>query len=302
MATVGFKNCMKTHYILITAARNEDAYIERTIQSVISQSILPKRWVIVSDGSADRTDEIVARYAAKYDFIQLIKVDASTKRSFASKVNAIKLGYDQLGNIQYDFIGNLDADVTFESDYYESILSKFIQNPKLGVAGGTVFDKRGKKFERQFINQSVNVCGPIQMFRRDCFEEIGGYIPLKNGGIDIFADLKARMRGWEVKSFPDVKVFHYRRTGTESRSVLSYRIHQGIMEYSFGSHPIFEVAKCFLRTLEKPYIIGSLFRIGGYSWAYFRRFKRVIPNDAVEYLRHEQLHRLRQAVWHGRRT
>lgn len=293
---------MKAHYILITAARNEDAYIEKTIQSVISQSILPKRWIIVSDGSTDRTDEIVANYAASHNFIQLEKVDANSERNFASKVKAIKLGYEQVRNIQFDFIGNLDADVTFEPDYYEIILSKFIQNPKLGIAGGTFFDKHGNKFERQFISRSVNVCGPTQTFRRDCFEEMGGYTPFEIGGEDIFADLQARMHGWEVKSFPDVKVFHHRRTGTERRHILSYRFHQGVMEYSFGSHLVFEVAKCFLRIFEKPYIVGSFCRISGYSWAYFRGFKRVIPNDAVQYLRHEQLYRLRQVVWHKRRT
>jgi glycosyltransferase involved in cell wall biosynthesis len=283
-------------YVLVTAARNEDAYIEKTIQSVISQSILPRRWVIVSDGSTDRTDEIVAKYTAKYDFIHFIKVDANSKRNFASQVKAFNLGYEQVKNIGYDFIGNLDADVSFESDYYENIISKFAQNPKLGVAGGNVFDKHGNKFKRQFISKSVNVCGPIQMFRRDCFEEIGGYIPIENGPLDIIADLKARMYGWEVKSFHDIKVFHHRRTGTERRSILSYRLHQGVMEYSFGSHPIFEVAKCFLRTIEKPYIIGSIFRMGGYFWAFLRRVKRVIPNDVVKYLRQEQLCRLMQVL------
>jgi len=293
---------MKTDYILITAARNEEVYIEKTIQSVISQNISPKRWVIVSDGSTDRTDEIVAKYKSKHSFIQLVRNVIRSDRNFASQVNAFNMGYEQVSNLDYDFIGNLDADVSFGPNYYENILLKFARNNKLGIAGGIVFDKRGKKFERQFISGSVSVCGPIQMFRRECFEEIGGYVPIENGPLDVVADLKARMRGWEVKSFPDIKVLHHRRTGTTRRRIISYRYYQGIMEYSLGYHPIFEIAKCFLRTFERPYIIGSLLRIGGYSWAYFRRFERVMPKDVVEYLRNEQLYRLRQVVGYKRRV
>ena len=121
----------KKPYVLITAARNEEAYIEKTINSVISQTILPRKWVIVSDGSTDRTDQIVNKYAAKHDFIQLVHISGSTQRNFRSKVNAINIGYERLKHIEYEFIGILDADVSFKSDYFESILREFQKNPKL---------------------------------------------------------------------------------------------------------------------------------------------------------------------------
>jgi len=283
---------MNNSYVIITPARNEEAYIEKTFQSVISQTILPKKWVIVSDGSTDRTDEIVKLYESNYDFIQLLHREPDTSRSFASKVYAIRAGIKQLNGIEYDFIGNLDADVSFEPDYYESVFVKFQENPKLGIAGGELFDNCGGKYIRQLKSTSWSVGGPVQMFRRKCYEDIGGYIPIKLGCEDAIAEIMARMHGWEVKSFPDIRVMHHRRTGTEKGNILSARFRGGVMDYSLGYSPLFEVARCFLRIIEKPYVIGSLFRICGYCWAFLRRDKQILPDEIVKFFHKEQLDRL----------
>ena len=113
------------NYVIITPARNEEAYIEKTIQSVISQTILPRKWIIVSDGSTDKTEEIISRYAKENHFIQLLTSKGDLKRNFGSKVNAFNAGYQLLKDMSYDFICNLDADVTFSSNYFESILQEF---------------------------------------------------------------------------------------------------------------------------------------------------------------------------------
>ena len=282
---------MKNSYVLVTAARNEEAYIEKTIQSVVNQTILPKRWVIVSDGSTDRTDEIVSQYAANYGFIKLVHAKPQGKRNYASKVNAIKVGFRLLKSVEYDFIGNLDADVSFGPDNYECILRKFEKNARLGIAGGIIFDFYDGGFQRQFA--SVNsVGGPIQLFRLQCYQDIGGYIPLKKGGVDAIAEVMARMNGWEVRSFPEIRVMHHRRTGTEKGHILSARFRQGVMEYSHGNHPLFEMAKCVSRIREKPYVFGSLFRLLGYNWAFLRRDKREVADEVVKFLRREQIQRL----------
>ena len=283
----------KPNYILITAARNEGAYIEEPIESVVAQTVLPKRWVIVSDGSTDRTDEIIKRYEAKYDFLKYMRIDSQESRNFGSKIYAFYEGYKQMSHVEYDFIGNLDADVSFGSNYYEQILTRFQENPKLGIAGGTIFDidKYGRGFHKQFSNLNT-VAGAIQMFRNECYKNIGGYIPLSKGGVDAIAGVMARMHGWEVKSFTDLSVFHHRTMGTEKGCIFSARFRQGIMEYSHGNHPLFELAKCLLRIQEKPYLIGSCFRISGYIWAYFRKVQRAVPNDVVSFIRREQIDRL----------
>jgi len=288
-------------YVLVTAAQNEEDYIEKTIKSVISQTILPKRWVIVSDGSTDCTDLIVENYLEIYDFMQLLRKEDDRSRNFASKVYAIRAGVEYLSDVEYDFIGNLDADVSFEPDYYERVLTKFKENPRLGIAGGILFEAFRGKWIRQFTSTSWSVSGPIQMFRRQCYEDICGYIPLRLGGEDTFAEVMARTNGWEIKAFPDIKVFHHRRTGTENSNILSARFIQGIREYSSGNHLLFEIAKCISRVREKPYVLGSLLRAIGFFYAFIRRKPRMVSNNIIRYLRHEQIGRL-IAIFHGRKS
>jgi hypothetical protein len=164
-------------YALISAARNEKDYIERTLNSVVSQRLLPKKWVIVSDGSTDRTDEIISKYVKKYDFIQLVRVEDQKLRDFSSKVYAINIGYENLRNCNYNYLGNLDADISFSSRYYENILTEFEEDPRLGIAGGFIYEQINGQFECLTYNSSSSVAGTIQMFRRECYENINGYIP-----------------------------------------------------------------------------------------------------------------------------
>lgn len=285
------RKCMKTDYVLITPARNEEAYIEKTVQSVISQTILPEKWVIVSDGSTDCTDEIVKRYGASHDFIELLRRETDEERNFGSKVYAIQAGLERLNGVEYGFIGNLDADISFESSYYEDVLKEFQANPKLGIGGGILFDL-GEKWVRLYSSTSWSVCGAIQMFRRQCYEDIGGYLPLQRGGVDAVAEVMARMQEWEVRTFPDIKVLHHRPTGSSYGNILYNRFHTGIKEYSYGNQPLFEIAKCISRIRERPYFFGSLFRLSGYCWAFLRRVQREVPADVVDFMKNEQMQRL----------
>lgn len=278
-------------YVLITPARNEEKYIEKTMESVVNQTILPKKWIIVSDGSIDRTDEIVKIYESKYDFIQLLRVTGQKNRNFASKVIAIKAGYVQLKDFKYEFIGNLDADVSLPQDYYEKIITKIEQKPKLGIAGGVVSDFIKGKFVKQ--NTSLNsVAGTVQFFRRRCYEDIGGYIPLKHGGVDAAAEIMARMKGWEVQTFPKINVFQHRRVGTANVNILLAAFHRGKKFYLLGYHPLFQLIRCVSRIMDKPYLIGSIFELAGYSWSYLRGDRLQLPENVVKYLRSEQMERL----------
>jgi len=279
-------------YALITPAHNEEAYIEKTIESVISQTVLPNRWVIVSDGSTDATDHIVADYAAKHGFIQLVRIDRDAIRNFGSAIRAINTGYEQLKGVEYDFIGNLDADVVLEPNYYQTILAKFQANPNLGLAGGLVCDRRWDKLDEEFT-AADSVRGPIQMFRRECYEQIGGHTCIGMGGYDTVAEIKARMYGWEVRTFPDVKALHLRPTGTAKSSILRAKFRQGRIEYRVRYHPLFEIAKCLSRVRQKPYLMGSVFRLSGYCWSFLCREQPVLPAEVTAYLRGEQLGKLK---------
>lgn len=289
------KNNCKNSYVLITAARNEAAYIEKTIQSVIVQTILPKKWVIINDGSTDCTYEIIKRYSIKYKFIHLLNRKISENRSFSSKVYAICEGLNNLARIKYNFIGILDGDVTFNQSYYQNVITKFNEDPKLGIAGGIIYEpygNKGNKWVRQFTSYAWSVSGAIQMFRRKCFEEIDGYLPMKKGGVDSVAEIMARMHGWEVKAFDDIIVKHHRHTGTEKGNILFARFREGIMDHSLRHHPLFAVARSVSRIRERPYVFGSLFRLAGHCWAFLRREQTNLPDEVVKFLRKEQIDRL----------
>ena len=281
------------NYVLVTAAYNEEAYIEKTIQSVIAQTALPLQWAIVSDGSTDRTDEIVLSYAARHPFIKLVRVQEEHARNFAAQVHAINLGCKSLQALNYQFIANLDSDISFGPAYYQQLMEKFDLDPSLGLAGGYIFEESNGKFASRPTNREYSVAHAVQMFRRECFESVGGYRALPYGGPDWHAQVVVRMHGWGVKAFRDLPVNHHRPTGTADRWVRSM-IRQGRMDYSLGSYPPFELFKLARRFPSKPYVLGSFVRLYGFLWGYCIREERPVSREFMQFLRSEQKNALRK--------
>jgi len=231
-------------YVLATAAYNEEANIEKTIESVLAQIVLPQRWVIVSDGCLDRTDEIVQRYAEKYAFIRFLRVTRPPGRSFRSKIMALQAGIKLLANVPFKFIGNLDADVSVGPSYFGDLIAKFETHPRLGLAGGFVFEGKEGESRSRGSNRVYSVAHAAQLVRRECYEAIGGYAVLEYGGEDWHAQTSARMMGWSAEAFPELRIFHHRRTG-EGGNLVRDKFRQGRMDYCFGSDPIFEILSVF---------------------------------------------------------
>lgn len=279
-------------YVLMTSARNEVKYIEGTLKSVVAQIYPPKKWVVISDGSTDGTDELIQKYAAEYDFITYLHTEPSIDRNFASKVYALRIALKEFAGMEYDIIGDLDADTTFEPDYFVEVLKRFEADEKLGVAGGLMYEEHGGKIIPHEHALDFNVAGASQNFRRICFEQIGGYRPLLRGGEDAMADLMVRMRGWKVQSFPELKVMHHRHAGTEKGHVLKSLFGLGRLDYSFGYHPLFELAKCATRLTERPYVTGSIARFLGYFSSLIRLEKPAVTPEEKAFLRKEQMDRL----------
>lgn len=279
-------------YVLVTPARNEAAFIEKTMESVIKQTFLPVKWVIVNDGSTDATGEIVSRYAEKHSWIELVNRPVRKERNFAAKVHAFNTGRERLQNLQYEVIGNLDSDVSFDADHFEFLLSKFKEDPKLGVAGTVFKEENGYNSETDSLEGQLHVSGQCQLFRRKCFEDIGGYFANKAGGIDWIAVTTARMMGWKTRSYREKSFFHYRHLGTAERSAFAAAFSYGEKDYYLGGHPVWELFRVTYRMVKPPYIVEGLALGLGYGWAMLRRLKRPISKELMVFHRREQMRKL----------
>src|SRR5258708_2786511 len=227
-------------YVLITPAWNEAKFIEQTVKSVVGQTVRPLKWVIVSDGSTDGTDDIVRNYLAEHDWIELVSLPARAQRNFAAKVAAFNAGYARVSGLEYDVIGNLDADVSFEEDYLAFLISKFAGNPRLGVAG-TPYVEENALHDDRFRNPDHVSCA-CQMFRRECFEDIGGYQPVRSGGVDLIALLRAQAKGWQTRRFDERVCLHHRAGGSGNHpGVIRRMLNWGKKDYLLGSHPGFQI-------------------------------------------------------------
>lgn len=284
-----------SRYVLVTAAYNEERLIEATIQSVISQTVPPTRWIIVSDASTDHTDEIVRHYEGGYPYIQLMRITDEHPRNFAAQVHAINAGCRELMKLKFDFIGNLDADVTFGPHYFERVLARLAEDPELGLTGGFIFESRHGRYQSRSCNRAWSVAHAVQLFRRTCFEQVGGYVALRYGGPDYYAEVRARQLGWKVEACTDLAVYHHRPTA-EAEGFVQGRLRQGRMDQSFGTLALFEFFKCLRRVPEHPFVIGAIIRFCGFLQAHLRNAPRLVPDDVADYIRRDEWRRMARIV------
>jgi biofilm PGA synthesis N-glycosyltransferase PgaC len=282
---------MHLTYGLVTPARNEARFIELTIKSVIGQTIRPAKWVIVSDGSTDGTDDIVARYAAEHPWIELVRMPARRERHFAGKVHAFNAGYERLRSIAYDAIGSLDADISFDEEYFAFLLHRLAEDAALGLVGTPFKDNAIAMYDYRFVSIE-HVSGACQLFRRECFEAIGGYTPVKGGGIDHIAVITARMKGWKTRTFTEKVCLHHRVIGSAEHGALTSKFRVGALDYALGGHPLWEMFRTMYQMTKRPFVIGGLVLAAGYVVAALRRSERPVSRELIEFRRREQLRRL----------
>ena len=281
-------------YVLITPARNEVDFIELTMKSVVAQTVRPLKWIIVSDGSTDGTDDIVSKYAAEHPWIELVRMPERRERHFAGKVLAFNAGYAKLRELNYDAIGSLDGDISFEEGFFAFLLQKLDEDPGLGLVGAP-FRESGKTYDYRFSSLE-NVSGACQLFRRECFEDVGGYTPLKEGGIDYLATMTARMKGWKTRTFTEEACLHHRKMGTARHGYLEVWFKKGIKDYSFGNHPVWELFRMCYQMAKEPFVLGSLLLGAGYFWALVGGQERPISPAMVTFIRRDQMRRLRSVL------
>jgi glycosyltransferase involved in cell wall biosynthesis len=282
-------------YVLVTPARNEVQFIELTIQSVVAQTMRPLKWVIVSDGSTDGTDEIVSRYAVAHEWIELLRMPERKERHFAGKANAFSAGKARLDGLPYEVVANLDADITFEKDYFTYLLGKLAVDPLLGVVGTPYVEKTGESFDYDFTSLD-HVSGACQVFRRECYEGIGGYIPVKVGTIDCIAVITARMKGWKTRTFTGKVCQHHRKVGTAERGPIKANFYTGVMDYAMGNHPLWQLFRTAYQTTKKPIAARGLALGAGFLWAFLRQAERPVSREFIAFHRREQMERLKSKL------
>jgi len=282
-------------YVLVTPARDEAKFIELTIQSVLAQTARPLKWIIVSDGSTDGTDDIVKRYAAEHEWIELLRMPEREERNFAGKAHAVNAGQKRVADLPYQVIACLDADVVIDSDYFLYLLEKLVADPALGLVGTPFREITDETYDYRYVSVEY-VSGPCQVFRRECFEAIGGYVPVKTGSIDYIAVISARMKGWKTRTFIGKYYLHGRAMGTAQCGPIQARINYGIRDYVIGNHPLWELFRSVYQMTRKPYVLRGLALAAGYVWAFARRAERQVSREFIEFQRREQMHRLMRAI------
>ena len=249
-------------YVLITPAHNEEAFIEKTLVSMVAQTVLPERWVIVDDGSTDQTAKTIQKYAERYPWIELVSRPQRKDRTFAGKVHAFNAGLERLQGLRFEVIGNLDADLSFDPEYLGFLIGKFAEDPRLGVAGTPFTEDGGYDTARDSFEGKNHVAGGCQLFRRQCFEEVGGYIPNPAGGIDWIAVTTARMKGWKTRSFSEKRFHHYRTLGTAGKTSWAASFSYGEKDYYLGGSPLWQLFRVVYRMTKQP--VDGLALLSGY--------------------------------------
>jgi poly-beta-1,6-N-acetyl-D-glucosamine synthase len=283
-------------YVIVTPVRDEEKYIEATIESMCAQTVLPAEWLIVDDGSSDRTGIVADQYAAKHSWIRVLhRQNRGFRKNGGGVMEAFFDGYHSLQCKDWDFVVKLDGDLTFAPDYFEKCFEHFSQDARLGIGGGEIRHEIDGQMKTE-ENPRFHVRGATKIYRRACWEAIGGL--WKASGWDTIDEVKANMMGWNTYAFRELGLFHHRFTGSEE-GLLRDRIKHGVACYVSGYHPLFLAASCARRLTQKPRVMGSLAILYGFLKSHVTRPPRMSDRSYFAYIRGQQLRRLcgMQTIW-----
>jgi poly-beta-1,6-N-acetyl-D-glucosamine synthase len=285
-----------SRYVIISPVRDEEQFIVRTIESVIAQTIRPVEWIIVDDGSHDATASIIDEAAKQYPWITAVHhADRGQRVPGTGVMEAFYEGFRRLKSPDWEFVVKLDGDVGLEPDYFQQCLDRLYQNPQLGICGGRMYTIRNRILHEE-SHPDFHVRGPIKLYRRKCFEAIGGLIVAP--GWDTVDEVQANRLGWLTKTFTDLRVVHHRPTGAV-QGAWQDGVKLGKCAYVSCYHPAFMMMKCVKRIFQKPYVIGAIAHAYGFISSYLKRLNRVEDPEYIRYIRNQQIRRLlfRKSIW-----
>jgi biofilm PGA synthesis N-glycosyltransferase PgaC len=283
-------------YVVITPARDEAEHLERTIRSVVAQTVQPAQWIIVNDGSGDETGEIIDRFARQHSWITARhRPNRGYREPGGGVVKTFYDGYEQIHVQDWELLVKLDADLSFDPNYFERCILEFERDPKLGIGGGAIYHEVNGQLELE-KNPAFHVRGATKMYRRACWEALGGL--MQAPGWDTIDELKANMLGWSTRSFLDLRVSHSRFTGA-AEGAWRDCIKNGRANYVTGYHPLFMSLKCLRRLVKRPYLLGSIGLMWGFVSSYWNGSPRIEDPRLLRYTRDQQLRYLllQESIW-----
>ena len=285
-----------TKYLVIIPARDEEKYIEKTINSLASQTILPIQVIIVNDGSSDATGTIIDSYSVKFPWISTVhRQNRGYRKAGGGVIEAFYEGYAARKTDDFNFIVKLDGDLSFQPDYFEKCFDYFFRSPKLGIGGGTIYSRINGQLVKE-IGPHFHVRGATKIYKRECWDAIEGLI--KAPGWDTLDEVKANMKGFATQTFDDLPLTHYRFTGAADGSWKNW-VKNGLANYISGYHPLFMLLKCIKRLPQKPRLIASIGLFWGFCLGYLKHIPQVNEPELIAYLRKEQMKKLllKKSIW-----
>lgn len=278
-----------TKYVIVSPVRNEEEYIEKTILSVINQTIPPSEYIIVNDGSTDATRAIAEQYEKKHDWIKIIDRPPKEHSPGGGVVDAFYEGFNTIKVLDWEYVVKLDGDLEFNKDYFQSLIQYFEQNPKLGMASGTTYLIKKGKLVMDVIPED-HVRGPAKMYKRACWEDIGGLPSVL--GWDTLDELKAQVLGWETRSYKDLVLIHFKPVGYKQKKIIKRELKAGERQHYLGYLPAFAVIRAFYRMFQRPFFIAGLLNLFGFLGASIGNVSQIEDKEIISHLRHKQKQRL----------
>lgn len=274
-------------HVVIIPAHNEAAFIGRTLESLLAQTEVPDRIIVVDDGSTDATADIVRAIAHDHAGVELIQGPKQSSRRYRV-VEVFNLGYRLVRDQNFAYISKIDADLVFPPDYFERLLAALDSDHAIGAGAGMLYDRIGDRLLRWRIPENY-VPGPIKTIRKAAFDQMGGFVPAL--GWDIVDQVKLRMLGYRTINMPELAVLHLRQLGSAT-GILRGHARHGHGAYTVGTHPLFALGRSVYRMFEPPYIVGGIAFACGYVRAWLGRAEQIPDRALIRALRSEQLHRL----------
>ncbi|MGV6820860.1 MAG: glycosyltransferase [Parvularcula sp.] len=273
-------------YLVISPCRNEADYMRRTLDSMAAQTVVPDLWLIVDDGSTDDTPAILREYAERYDWIRIAtKPDRGHRAVGPGVIEAFYYGYDQVNPDDFEFVTKLDLDLDLPPRYFEILIERMKDNPRLGTCSGKAYFRgQDGQLHSEKCGDETSL-GMTKFYRTSCFQDIGGFVrEVMWDGIDCHT---CRQKGWIAASWdePDLRFEHLRPMGSSQKNIFTGRARHGFGQWFMGSDPIYFLATAVYRMRSKPYVVGGLSMIYGYFRAMVKGDRQLDDPELRKFIR-----------------